>query len=322
MIHSFNTDLAEKYGIEKALLLDHFCYWIAENERNEKNQIDGRTWVYNTSKALAEKFHYMSQRSIARYLEQLEKDGIILTGKFNTNHFDNTKWYALSDEYLYLLNDYKSMREIKASNNKNITNETKNCENIDIAENENSISQNEIIDVAKSCNSISQNGNSDLPKWQVNKNIQTYTKKENSFSNENELKKNPQNAKNEITKIENLPNEIDRDIFEKFLFFQATEKNNRLSVMQCEALILKLMGWLQNENIDPNECLLQSISNGYKGVFKVEPKIQKANSEKSLSQRLAEQEARILAKYEKQQSEKQTQMLENSEAIDCEILGA
>ena len=252
MIHSFNTDLAEQYGIEKALLLDHFCYWIAENERNEKNQIDGRTWVYNTSKALNEKFHYIPQKSIARHLKELENNGILISGNFNKVSFDRTKWYALSDEYLYLLNDYKPMGEAKHTNKKI---KTENTENIDIAENEKSICQNE--------KSISQNEKSDFSKWEINKNIQTYTKKENSFSNENELKKNPQNENFDFrltkkTRADKLSKIYKKELKAKIDEFRQNNPNAMsydefVSVLEANGYVY-LNFWLAYQNWQRNEA--------------------------------------------------------------------
>ena len=36
MNHSFNVDIAKKYGIEKAVLLENFSFWIAKNKANKK----------------------------------------------------------------------------------------------------------------------------------------------------------------------------------------------------------------------------------------------------------------------------------------------
>lgn len=169
MIHSFNTDLAAEFGIEKAIILDNFCFWIAENERNERNFIDGRTWIYQTAKALNAKFHYIPQRSLANYLKELENDGILISAYHNDNPFDRTKWYALSDEYLYLLNDYKSKFEQKSEQSLN--------------ENSKSSVQKSDNAFAKSANEICKNGKSIKYNKQYDKFI-------NSNSNEFEFRQN------------------------------------------------------------------------------------------------------------------------------------
>lgn len=120
MRHAFNTDLAEKYGIEKALIIDYFAYWVVENMRNEKNFHEGRYWVFNSASALSEKFHYISRRTMNQKLQELETDGILISGNFNKNKFDRTKWYSFKDEYAWLLDEHRSSAEIAASSGDNL----------------------------------------------------------------------------------------------------------------------------------------------------------------------------------------------------------
>ncbi len=120
MRHAFNTDLAEKYGIEKALLIDYFAYWVVENMRNERNFHEGRYWVFNSASALSEKFHYISRRTMNQKLQELEADGILISGNFNKNKFDRTKWYSFKDEYAWMLDEHRSSAEIAASSGDNL----------------------------------------------------------------------------------------------------------------------------------------------------------------------------------------------------------
>ena len=120
MRHAFNTDLAEKYGIEKALIIDYFAYWVVENMRNERTFHEGRYWVFNSASALSEKFHYISRRTMNQKLQELEADGILISGNFNKNKFDRTKWYSFKDEYALLLDEHRSSAEIAASSRDNL----------------------------------------------------------------------------------------------------------------------------------------------------------------------------------------------------------
>ena len=38
--HSFNVDIAKKYGIEEAIFINHFAFWIKHNTTNKKNLFD------------------------------------------------------------------------------------------------------------------------------------------------------------------------------------------------------------------------------------------------------------------------------------------
>ena len=35
--HSFNTAVAEDFGVEKAIILEHFVFWVRKNYANRKN---------------------------------------------------------------------------------------------------------------------------------------------------------------------------------------------------------------------------------------------------------------------------------------------
>jgi|GEM_PF-2659648 hypothetical protein len=111
MRHSFNTDVAERYGLQEAILLDWIVFWLVENERNERNFYEGRCWVFSSAKALAEKFHYLTPNAIQKTIKKLEDAGIIISGNFNKNKFDRTKWYSIADEYRYLLKEHRSDAE-------------------------------------------------------------------------------------------------------------------------------------------------------------------------------------------------------------------
>ena len=98
MDHHFNTLLAEKYGIPAAVILNHLTYWVNHNMRNETNKKDGLYWTYNTYKAFAGIFSYMSLRTIKRTLKKLKDEELILTANYNKVGFDKTLWYTLNPE--------------------------------------------------------------------------------------------------------------------------------------------------------------------------------------------------------------------------------
>ena len=97
MDHSFNVEIATKFGLEEAILFQHIQYWVEKNKANEKNFYNGRYWTYNSTKAFEKMFPYMTQRTIARKLQNLIDKGLILTGNYNENKYDRTLWYSLTD---------------------------------------------------------------------------------------------------------------------------------------------------------------------------------------------------------------------------------
>lgn len=98
--HSFDPLVAKEIGIECAILLYNIEYWIEKNKANNKHFYEGRYWTYNSTKAFAELFPYMSERVIYKTLQKLIEKGYIIKGNFNKNSFDRTCWYALGDKML------------------------------------------------------------------------------------------------------------------------------------------------------------------------------------------------------------------------------
>lgn len=98
MEHSFNTEFARLFGIEEAIIVHNLYYWIMKNAANKKNIIDGKVWTYNSAKAFAELFPYMSDRKIGRILAKLVDEEIICKGNFSDNKMDRTSWFAFTEK--------------------------------------------------------------------------------------------------------------------------------------------------------------------------------------------------------------------------------
>lgn len=103
MNHQFNIEIAKKYGIEEAILIENIAFWIKRNIANEKNFYDGKYWIYNSAKAFSELFPYMNEKKIYRVLKRLEDLGILATGNYNNSPYDRTKWYTIVDKYIFQL---------------------------------------------------------------------------------------------------------------------------------------------------------------------------------------------------------------------------
>jgi hypothetical protein len=103
LIHSFSVDDAQKYGVNKAILLHNLRFWLEKSKANADHIYEDHYWIYNTSKAFGELFPYFAESSISRWLRELEKDSVIMsTDKLNKLGFDHTKWYTIKDEYRIL----------------------------------------------------------------------------------------------------------------------------------------------------------------------------------------------------------------------------
>lgn len=96
--HQFDVAVAKEYGIQEAILLQNIAFWVQKNAANNKQVYDGNVWTYNSVKAFAELFPYMSEKQIYNALKKLENEGLIVTGNYNKSAYDRTKWYALTEK--------------------------------------------------------------------------------------------------------------------------------------------------------------------------------------------------------------------------------
>ena len=122
MEHHFNVDIAVKYGMLEAVILNNLYFWIKKNEANDKNYHDGYYWTYNSAKAFHKLFPYVSEHRIRNALKHLEEEGLIVTGNYNQSAYDRTIWYALTENAISILQNYKM--EVSKSQNQSCKNDT------------------------------------------------------------------------------------------------------------------------------------------------------------------------------------------------------
>lgn len=94
MIHSFNTEIAAKYGVNAAVIFNHISYWLEKNAANNTNYYDGEYWTYSSIKGFKQIFHYMSENQIRTALKKLTDNDVLKTGNYNKLAYDRTLWYA------------------------------------------------------------------------------------------------------------------------------------------------------------------------------------------------------------------------------------
>jgi hypothetical protein len=72
--YSFDTDIACKYGVDEAIIIQNMAFWQVKNEANGHHLYDGRYWTYNSTKALTRLFPFWSEDQIYRIIKKLERD--------------------------------------------------------------------------------------------------------------------------------------------------------------------------------------------------------------------------------------------------------
>ena len=99
MTYQFDTRLADRYGLNEAVMLSHLTYWIFRNQTNGIHFHDGKYWTYNSARAFAQQFSFWSESQIRRVLKSLEEKGLTVKGNFNESSYDHTTWYSFSDTF-------------------------------------------------------------------------------------------------------------------------------------------------------------------------------------------------------------------------------
>ncbi len=98
MEHSFDVEIAKEYGVHSAILLKNLYFWIQKNAANGRHYHDGTYWTYNSRKAFSQLFPYLTARQVQYAIDKLIEDGLVRTGNFSKDAFDQTMWYAITEK--------------------------------------------------------------------------------------------------------------------------------------------------------------------------------------------------------------------------------
>ena len=142
MYHSFDTEIACKYGVNAAVIFNHISFWIEKNAANNSNYYDGEYWTYSSIKGFKEIFCYMTENQIRTALKKLTDNDVLIIGNYNKLAYDRTLWYALGKIG-------KSIYQKSQMDLPKITN--------GFAENHKSIYQKSQIDLSKITNGFTEN---------------------------------------------------------------------------------------------------------------------------------------------------------------------
>ena len=130
MNYNFNVEIATKIGVDEAIMLNNFVYWLAKNKANNKNFFDGNFWTFNSVRAYCELFPFWKESQIKRILKSLIDQNVLVVGNYNQNAYDRTNWYSLSNEYIHLI-DWTISTNGKAENSQPIPNKNTDTINYD-----------------------------------------------------------------------------------------------------------------------------------------------------------------------------------------------
>jgi len=101
--HGFNPAHVTLYGgLEEAVMIQGFKGWINGARKRGSNQIEGRTWVYNSYEAMREWFPYWTAAKIRRVCDSLVSQGVLLKEQWDKTKGDARNYFAFADEREFL----------------------------------------------------------------------------------------------------------------------------------------------------------------------------------------------------------------------------
>ena len=258
MYYSFNSEIAIKYGVDGAIMIENLHFWISKNKANEKHFYDGRYWTYNSLKAFEKLFPFWSSRQIERILRNLINQGAIITGNYNKIPYDRTKWYALTESVISIYANGE-IEERKCVNENTETVEpipdnkpdNKPDDNINKKEKEEKTKSIENGQMSLNCpDKTPPKIEEDIDK---NKKGKKKTKKEPT-----------QTEIDEVINAYTSNEELKATLIE-FVKFRKSIK--RVITTYALELIIKKLDRLANDDNTKIEILNESIMNGWNGIF-------------------------------------------------------
>lgn len=113
--HCFSVSLAEKVGLECAIILQHFYTWHRGNKDNPDMNKDKRVWFFLSRKSILEVFPYLTDRKIRNSIESLIASGYVVKGNYNKDSFKKANWYSMTDKAIALFEEKSNPLDEKSN---------------------------------------------------------------------------------------------------------------------------------------------------------------------------------------------------------------
>ena len=242
MKHFFDTQIAKKYGIVEAIIMDNMWFWITKNIADEKYYFDGRFWTYGSNLSFANYFEYLTPNQIRRAIDKLVQEGILIKGNYNQSTYDRTNWYAFTDFGQSLMQDV-------------------------------ALEQKTQMHLANLPNGVGRNAKSNIyNNYNTNSSCKDITRdiinKENSIIN-NTIKESKKAGNNYDTIInDNIQDESLKETLYEFIKMRTMIKKP-LTDRALQMIITKLRKLSSNNNDLAIEILNQSIINNWQDIYEL-----------------------------------------------------
>ncbi len=101
--HYIDIADAVKYGMAASAILGNIVFWLREKQAAGEDFYDGRTWVYYTYDALAERYPYLTREQCKYAIEKLLSAGVLTKADYSRERFRRPTYYALTDREIHRL---------------------------------------------------------------------------------------------------------------------------------------------------------------------------------------------------------------------------
>ena len=93
-----NGYVAQMCGEKAAIIFHQISYLIYNNQNDGIGFYDGKFWMTKTLDAWGKYYPNMTAKQVFLALKSLENEGLIDSAKFNTDSFNQTKWYSITEK--------------------------------------------------------------------------------------------------------------------------------------------------------------------------------------------------------------------------------
>lgn len=105
-----DVEFACLIGLNEAIVMQQIHYWLVHNKKENKNYYEECYWTYNSIKKWQEtNFKFWSVETVKRVFAKLEKMGLLVSGNYNSDPRDKTKWYTINYNKLHELSFEKAI---------------------------------------------------------------------------------------------------------------------------------------------------------------------------------------------------------------------
>ena len=77
-LHYFDVEVAQRCGVNAAILLSDIQYWCERSKGDPAHLREGRVWMWSSQEAFVQRHPYLTRDTVRESIKRLSDDGLIL----------------------------------------------------------------------------------------------------------------------------------------------------------------------------------------------------------------------------------------------------